>query len=173
MSMEDPYFWLERMIEARVTKEPHKAMYNCHKDEWDKLQASHKKLLAQHIPAGFKVLDVGCGNGMLADCMPAGTVYHGVDLNPYLIAWARRLYAACSSHSFTVSNGRQLPFKDGQFDVCVSRSVVGQLGKDEGFTAVDELFSEIKRVSKKQIMLGLSDRNDIRVFQNGNEVEIR
>jgi ubiquinone/menaquinone biosynthesis C-methylase UbiE len=72
-----------------------------------------------------------------------------------------------------VSNGRQLPFKDGQFDVCVSRSVVGQLGKDEGFTAVDELFSEIKRVSKKQIMLGLSDRNDIRVFENGNEVEIR
>ncbi|NJP07026.1 MAG: class I SAM-dependent methyltransferase [Chloroflexaceae bacterium] len=36
------------------------------------------------------VLDVGCGGGLLAGYLPAGTTYSGIDTNPQVLAWARK-----------------------------------------------------------------------------------
>lgn len=86
------------------------------------------------------VLDLGCGEGMLALLKRKGVYLAGVDFSPELVALARSngYDTAC------VGQVTQLPFATASFDYVVSLDVLGHIAFDEK----DALLAEIKRVLK-------------------------
>jgi ubiquinone/menaquinone biosynthesis C-methylase UbiE len=85
--------------------------------------------IAAEVPAGSKLLDVGCGPGevlvRLASIAPA-IVTTGADIDPAMIERARRkadlvlTRGATGAPSFVVADASSLPFPDASFDVVVS-----------------------------------------------------
>jgi SAM-dependent methyltransferase len=95
-----------------------------------------------NVPAGATVLDVGCGEGVLALLKRKEVYLFGVDLSPELLAQARRngydeVYRADLS---------SLPFGDATFDYVVSLDVLGHVSVAEK----PAVLREIKRVLKPE-----------------------
>ena len=70
---------------------------------------------------GERVLEIGCGNGLMAFEMaesvsPSGAV-SGVDISAEMVGMARRVCASLSNVEFTEANAIDLPFANGSFDV--------------------------------------------------------
>jgi ubiquinone/menaquinone biosynthesis C-methylase UbiE len=75
-----------------------------------------KVLQLLHLTPGDKILDLGCGQGILARAIPAGIDYLGFDLSPSLIKQAKKR----SSHRFLVGDATQkLPIHDIDFSHAV------------------------------------------------------
>lgn len=91
-----------------------------------------------NVRRGASVLDLGCGEGLLALLKRKDVYLAGVDLSPELVEMARRngYDAAC------VGVLTELPFPDASFDYVVSLDVFGHIGFDEK----DAVLREIKRV---------------------------
>lgn len=153
--VENQYYWLERIIEARVSGNPHQAIFHTDKKTWDKIQTVQSRILAQLIPPTAKIVDVGCGAGFLLECLPRTVTYLGLDLNPYLIEWGRRKYEKYVNASFEVVDAKDLSqYGDGQFDWAISRSVIGCCGKFSGYDVAEQIFMETNRIAKQAIFLG-------------------
>ena len=94
------------------------------------------------VPAGARVLDVGCGLGhearRLAELAgPHGKV-SGIDSNPAMIAEARRrAEGAALPCSFDVGDAVALPFPDGAFDLCRTERVLRYM--DEPLVALEQM----------------------------------
>jgi ubiquinone/menaquinone biosynthesis C-methylase UbiE len=91
-----------------------------------------------NVRRGSSVLDLGCGEGLLALLKRKDVHVAGVDLSPELVEMARRngYDAAC------VGQLTELPFPTASFDYVVSLDVFGHIGFDEK----DAVLKEIKRV---------------------------
>jgi ubiquinone/menaquinone biosynthesis C-methylase UbiE len=73
--------------------------------------------------AGRRVLDVGCGTGLLADALgQRGARVWGMDASPEMLAQARA--HAGKRVGFKLGRAEALPFKDAWFDRAVLRLVV-------------------------------------------------
>lgn len=86
------------------------------------------------FPAGARVLDVGCGTGVLTRKLaglPNVASVTGVDPAPTLLAKARDLARHLSGVSFTEADGRALPFDSGSFDVVLFDSTVSHVPEPE------------------------------------------
>jgi len=91
-----------------------------------------------NVRRGSSVLDLGCGEGMLALLKRKGVILTGVDLSPELLAAARRNgYDGAFVATLTA-----LPFPDSAFDYVVSLDVMGHVAFDDK----DRVLAEIKRV---------------------------
>lgn len=93
-----------------------------------------------NVTAGATVLDLGCGEGVLALLKRKGVSLVGVDLSPELLTQARRngydeVYRA---------DLNTLPFADATFDYVVSLDVLGHVS----FEDKAAVLREIKRVLK-------------------------
>jgi SAM-dependent methyltransferase len=158
--MEDSAYWLERMIEARITGNEHQAVYHTDKKTWNTIQKEQEAILKRFIPKGSIVIDVGCGAGYLVDIMPEGVRYVGVDLNPHLIAWAQRRHEIRTWASFFVADAKDLDeYEDESFDWSVSRSVVGCCGVYAGYDVAEKIHAETVRVGKRSLFLGYNPAN--------------
>jgi SAM-dependent methyltransferase len=85
--------------------------------------ASHLVKFAQIAP-GEKVLDVGCGTGVVAvTAAQAGAIVAGLDLTPELLEHARanQEIAQCGPIEWTEGDAEHLPYEDASFDVVVSQ----------------------------------------------------
>lgn len=72
-----------------------------------------------------KILDAGCGNGLLAEYLPNEKVW-GVDISPEMIKHAqKRLYDA------RVGNVESLPYEDDFFDTIFARAIIHHLENPE------------------------------------------
>lgn len=93
-----------------------------------------------NVRRGSSVLDLGCGEGMLALLKRKDVYLAGVDFSPELVGLARRngYDVACTGQ---VTN---LPFATASFDYVVSLDVLGHIAFDEK----DALLAEIRRVLK-------------------------
>lgn len=100
------------------------------------------KFLFEDIPAGAKVLDLGCGNGRFSEFLKKAD-YIGVDKSEELIKKAKRKYPETN---FEVADGLNLPFKDNEFDFVISVAVIHHMPSKE--TRL-KFLKEIKRVLKK------------------------
>jgi 2-polyprenyl-6-hydroxyphenyl methylase/3-demethylubiquinone-9 3-methyltransferase len=93
---------------------------------------------------GLRVLDVGCGGGLLSECFAReGALVYGIDLSQSSLAAARR-------HGETVGNnidyvnatGDLLPFPDSSFDAVMSADFL------EHVMSLDSVIAECSRVLK-------------------------
>jgi ubiquinone/menaquinone biosynthesis C-methylase UbiE len=77
---------------------------------------------AAKIASGDRVLDVGCGTGVLAraaaDRVAADGQVTGLDLNKGMLAVARRLRPKIE---WRQGDATKLPFADGSYDVVMSQ----------------------------------------------------
>lgn len=93
-----------------------------------------------NVRRGSSVLDLGCGEGMLALLKRKDVYLAGVDFSPELVGLARSngYDVACTGQ---VTN---LPFANASFDYVVSLDVLGHISFDEK----DALLAEVRRVLK-------------------------
>ena len=102
------------------------------------IQYARTMWVYDNVRRGSSVLDLGCGEGMLALLKRKGVVLTGVDLSPELLAAASRNgYDGACLATLTA-----LPFPDSSFDYVVSLDVMGHVA----FHDKDGVLAEIKRV---------------------------
>jgi arsenite methyltransferase len=101
---------------------------------------------ALDLRPGERVLDVGCGPGLLAQAMaeavePGGLV-HGIDPSPSMVEMTRRRTAAVAGARVEVGPGEatELPFPDEHFDAVVATQVY------EYVAAMPRALTEARRV---------------------------
>ena len=93
-----------------------------------------------NVRRGSSVLDLGCGEGMLALLKRKDVYLAGVDFSPELVSLARRNGYDVAS----VAEVNRLPFATASFDYVVSLDVLGHIPFDEK----DALLAEVRRVLK-------------------------
>ena len=95
-----------------------------------------------NVSDGDRVLDVGCGNGRLIYEISrrAKIKTYGVDISPKMIEVCKQQY---SGIEFDISNGEDLPFEDGCFDMLTICCVLHHLNNPSKF------FTEARRVLVK------------------------
>ena len=90
-----------------------------------------------HVPAGQRVLELGCGTGdLLAAVQPARGL--GVDLSPAIVAAAR---ARHSQLAFEVGDAHELSSIEGPFDVVILSDLLNDLWD------VQAVFGQVARLS--------------------------
>jgi len=91
---------------------------------------------------GAKVLDVGCGRGVLLDRLGVSyrTVGFGIDVSAESLRQARR--EAQSGNQVARSDARRMPFADDSFDLVVSMDVLEHI--PESNRAIDEMVRVIR-----------------------------
>lgn len=165
--MENNHYWLERMIEARITGNDHQAIYHTDKETWNSIQKTQRIILKRIIKKKSSVIDVGCGCGYLLECIPEGVTYHGIDLNPHLIEWAKKKYEKYEKASFVVGDAKNMcQIRDGGFDWSVSRSLVGCSGLYGGYEVASQMYKEIVRVGKRSLFLGYDPADEFTFGDN-------
>ena len=97
-----------------------------------------------------RVLDLGCGRGDTAELLSReyGATVTGVDVSAEMIAENRGKYPGIG---FVTAEARELPFRDGSFDVVVSECCFSV------FTDAERAFQEVNRVLIPGGKLLLSD----------------
>jgi ubiquinone/menaquinone biosynthesis C-methylase UbiE len=93
------------------------------------------------FPADARVLEVGCGTGVLTRKLasqPAVGSVVGVDTAESLLGRASELAAHIDNVSFEVADARSLPFEDGSFDAVVFDSTLSHVPEPD--RAVAEAF---------------------------------
>jgi ubiquinone/menaquinone biosynthesis C-methylase UbiE len=91
-----------------------------------------------NVRRGSSVLDLGCGEGVLALLKRKGVYLAGVDFSPELVSLA----SGNGYDTASVAQVTQLPFESGSFDYVVSLDLFGHIAFDEK----DAVLAEIKRV---------------------------
>ena len=93
---------------------------------------------------GLKVLDVGCGGGLLAECFAReGARVSGIDLSQSSLVAAKRHGGAVETRvDYACASGDRLPFLDSSFDVVMSADFL------EHVTDLDAVVAECSRVLK-------------------------
>jgi SAM-dependent methyltransferase len=94
-------------------------------------QAMRRAFLAEiAFPAQARVLEVGCGTGVLTRALarwPDVAEVVGIDPAPSLLARARELAADLPNLTFRQGDGRSLPLEDETFDVVVFDSTLSHV----------------------------------------------
>jgi 2-polyprenyl-3-methyl-5-hydroxy-6-metoxy-1,4-benzoquinol methylase len=76
------------------------------------------------LPPGARLLDAGCGPGIVAEAFLAGGHFvHGVDLSPEMVRRARQRCEGFGGHA-RFEEGSVLDLRAGPFDAAISRLVV-------------------------------------------------
>lgn len=97
-----------------------------------------------------RVLEVGCNVGgnlrWIAPDLPAGATY-GIDVNLKALTTLRAEFPAVNS---TLESARDLPFKDGSFDLVFTMGVLIHQPED----SVLEVIAEMARCSSRYVLCG-------------------
>lgn len=103
--------------------------------------------------AGARLLEVGCGMGTdLLQFARGGAQVTGVDLTPRSIEISRRhFHVYGASGDFAISDGENLPFADGSFDVVYSNGVLHHTPDTAG--AVREVHRVLRPGGLARVML--------------------
>ncbi|WP_329034341.1 methyltransferase domain-containing protein [Streptomyces sp. NBC_00178] len=102
---------------------------------------SSYEILCDRVTGSSRVLDLGCGDGLLLEHLAASQERHlaGVDLSPESVALARRR-PALSGARLEQGRAQQLPFADGSFDACVSHMALMLMAD------IEQVAAEVARV---------------------------
>lgn len=137
-------FWKERIDTAR---EEHYSVYVCNKDSWRRIESIHRGILSANVRG--MVLDAGCAYGRFARYFDPDE-YVGVDLSEDFINCARERNP---DYRFIHADLRNLPFRDGEFEWSFCVSIRRMVERDAGREEWQRIERELKRVSKKVLVL--------------------
>jgi len=114
------------------------------------------RLITERFPRDIRVLDLGCGAGVLSErLLAAGYGVDAVDMSADMLAFTKQRLSKYDSDKYRLARAdiAQLPFPDATFDVIACIGVFGYMED------VDAAIREIKRVLKPGGTLVLSIRN--------------
>src|SRR5581483_11748226 len=121
--------------------------------DWDVVEPYQLEVRADLLdllpPDARSVLDLGCGNGVIANALPAELTVVGADIS---IAALRRL-----SRPACIASALRLPFADGAFDLVMANDLIEHLPDDEFVVAL----REIERVAKRYIVTTVPFAEDL------------
>jgi SAM-dependent methyltransferase len=102
---------------------------------------SSYELLCDRVAGRGRVLDLGCGDGLLLDVLAQEDERQlaGIDLSPQSLALARRRPALAGAR-LEEARAQALPFADDSFDACVSHLAFMLMGE------IEEVVAEVARV---------------------------
>lgn len=107
------------------------------------------------LPPGARVLDVGCGTGiLLACCLERGLEAHGVDPSGAMLGVARRRLGDAAD--LREGSGQQLPFADGELDAVFATMVLHELDPETRARTLAEMI----RVTSNSGALAIADYHD-------------
>jgi SAM-dependent methyltransferase len=111
-------------------------------------------MIMRHAPTGGKVLDVGCGTGVLAETLVA-VGYDVTGLDPFQ-GMLRHLKQRVPSITTVQGNGEALPFPDNTFDFTYCVAVMHHVA---GKPNVRQTLKEMVRVTKPGGKIMIWDHN--------------
>ncbi|MFF9979061.1 class I SAM-dependent methyltransferase [Streptomyces erythrochromogenes] len=102
---------------------------------------SSYELLCDRVTGTTRVLDLGCGDGLLLELLARtpGRELAGVDLSSHSLALARSR-PALSEATLEQGRAQELPFPDGGFDACVSHMALMLMSE------IEQVAAEVARV---------------------------
>jgi ubiquinone/menaquinone biosynthesis C-methylase UbiE len=141
----------------------------------DEAEARQAYLDLMVLAAGERVLDVGCGSGVvtreIAERVGAGGRVVGLDPSPALLAVARELAQEAGIGDrveFREGSALQLPFPDGSFDAVLCVTVLSHVPGGEG------TIPELARVLRPGGRLGIFDLDtDMTAFTHADRALTR
>lgn len=137
------------IIYAKKILEDTRRNYNLIADDFSRTRRNlwpELSFLREYVKNGDKILDLGCGNGRLAELFNIRDIeYIGIDDSDKLIKLAKDKYAS-GKIKFIVADGLNLPFADNYFDKIFSIAVLHHIPSRELRL---KFLSETRRVLKK------------------------
>jgi len=118
---------------------------------------------AAPVPAPARVLDLGAGTGRFGKVfVAAGDLYVGIDLSFPML---REFRASSGSACLAQADGKQLPFRDGFFDVVMLMQVLSGAGSWQG------ILNETRRVVRTPgvVVVGHTVSSPVEFDSRGNE----
>lgn len=132
---------------------------------WNQSRAFPKPIhliLGQKVKNNQKVLDLGCGNGLLYDVLAKKSIdYTGVDFSQRLLNFAKKRIGSQKNVSFYKANILSLPLPDNSFDWVFALAVLHHL---PGSYFQKKALKEIYRVLKPKGYLAASAWNMSSLF---------
>jgi len=150
----------------KLVKSPadvHRSVYVVESQTWLGIQRASQGILRRVLVRGQRVLDAGCGYGALLQTMPDGLelTYVGVDISPDLLHVAKDNYP---QKQLVQADLRALPFRDGEFDWALCRSVDGMIKGDLGYDAWELMQNELLRVAGRLLIFGYQTPDEYRIL---------
>ena len=122
-------------------------------DDYDENAISRAKAILEWMPEGVeRVLDVGCGSGVLANRLENTEFSVGVDISSTALKMVRGPKLICSAD--------RLPFRHQSFDMVVLTEVLEHLT----YNVYDQTLSEVCRVSSRFILVTVPYKQDLEVL---------
>lgn len=165
---ESPEFWAERLKEVLVNRAPlHLTSYNTTFEDWRRIQQHSVAVIQKLVQPDEKLLDCGCGIGLLFEALMARgcSNYVGVDYCAPMIEFTKRRKRPYRNQ-FVVGDLRKLPFADDSFDWAFCRGVEGSvrtLLSNDDWAAMQK---EMLRVARRLIVVNLNCEH--RVIERSN-----
>jgi len=148
-------FWKQRIRGAG--KYLNYIYYQTNPLNWDKIERVHKEIIKKERVEG-KILDAGCGHGRISNWFDD---YTGVDFSPDLIEIGKR---ENPDKRFIQADLKKLPFKDKEFDWAICISIRHIVIRDSGQEEWNKIEKELKRVSKKILILDYSSPSEYEIL---------
>ena len=102
------------------------------------------KEFVQPFP-GAKILDIGCGPGVILDYLPKAIEYTGYDLNPKYIAYAQKKYAGRAQFfCANINKSSEFLLHAGQFDIVLAIGILHHLNDSEANQLFEIAYHHIK-----------------------------
>lgn len=160
----DPNFWKERW-EANKDGEPHRAVFHCSIGQFQAIEETHRRILAELVQPNDKILDAGCGYGRLLTLLPENWhgEYLGVDISYDLLEEAVRRHPTRTFLHVSLKNMQDVSNKYFDWAVLISirQMIIGQVGEEDWRDINRELVRTCKRIL--YLEYDVNDKGEIEV----------
>jgi methionine biosynthesis protein MetW len=108
------------------TEQYYESIYKDRQLKADLDRINRLRFLFNPVPAGLKILDIGCGPGVDVDFLvKAGNEIHGIDISNEALSHAQ--VRGIVTHKIDLSKKSKLPFDEESFDIIIATDILEHL----------------------------------------------